>query len=152
MTLATQHQPRHNAPVPFNSGAGRENPIPKADNRREGGFFVSEHRYWCAFSMAGSSGEAASSGPVSFGLVSHPCCYLPAAPAVRSVWQVNRPKEATMPSITRALSRHFPIVKTLAFAVTLDEAKAIARLHLGRTGRAVRIQSAEVGFQVAEVR
>ncbi|HJV07264.1 MAG TPA: hypothetical protein VJ642_08220 [Chromobacteriaceae bacterium] len=57
-----------------------------------------------------------------------------------------------MPSITRALSRHFPITHTISTAATLAEAQIIARLHLARTGRAVRIQSAEVGFQIAEVR
>ena len=57
-----------------------------------------------------------------------------------------------MSMLFRALSRHFPIVKTLAFAVTLDEAKAIARLHLGRTGRSVCVQPDASGFQIVEVR
>jgi len=61
-------------------------------------------------------------------------------------------EEATMPSITRALSRLFPISSTISIAATMTEAQTIARLHLARTGHAVRIAPASVGFSVVEVR
>jgi hypothetical protein len=62
-------------------------------------------------------------------------------------------KEAiTMPSITRALSRLFPISSTISTAATMVEAQTIARMHLARTGHAVRIAPAARGFSVVEVR
>jgi len=57
-----------------------------------------------------------------------------------------------MPSITRALSRLFPISSTISTAATMAEAQIIARLHLARTGHAVRIAPAACGFSVVEVR
>jgi hypothetical protein len=57
-----------------------------------------------------------------------------------------------MPSITRALSRLFPISSTISTAATMAEAQTIARQHLARTGRSVRIAPASVGFSVVEVR
>lgn len=57
-----------------------------------------------------------------------------------------------MPSITRALSRLFPISSTISTAATMAEAQIIARMHLARTGHSVRIAPASVGFSVVEVR
>lgn len=57
-----------------------------------------------------------------------------------------------MPSITRALSRLFPISSTISTAANLAEAQTIARQHLARTGHSVRIAPASVGFSVVEVR
>ncbi|NWK77221.1 hypothetical protein [Aquitalea sp. LB_tupeE] len=57
-----------------------------------------------------------------------------------------------MPKLSRVLSRLHPIAHNIGTAATQAEAQALARLHLARTGHAVRIAPAAVGFTVAEVR
>ncbi|NWK79811.1 hypothetical protein [Aquitalea sp. LB_tupeE] len=58
-----------------------------------------------------------------------------------------------MPKLSRALlSRLSPITHNIGTAANLAEAQALARLHLARTGHAVRIAPAVVGFSVVEVR
>ena len=57
-----------------------------------------------------------------------------------------------MPSIIRAIQRHFPITSIVGSTDTIDGAKTLARRHLERTGRAVCIQPSAVGFTVVEVR
>lgn len=152
MTLATPHQQRHNAPVPFNSGTGRENPIAQADNRCDGGFFTSVHRYWCAFSMAGRS-------RASFGWAGSLCAGF--SPLLRACHPrrekrlagIQTAQEAIMPSIAlRAIRALSLITHTISTAATMAEAQTIARMHLARTGHSVRIAPASVGFSVVEVR
>ncbi|MTD33448.1 hypothetical protein [Paludibacterium denitrificans] len=150
MMLATPHQPRHNAPVPFNSGAGLGGLNKKADSRLMRHFLCPLHTIGASFSMSGRGGR--TFGFAGSFLPVRQSCYVLGTPLGGEGSSLTLKKEATMPSITRALSRHFPIVKTLAFAVTLAEAQAIARLHLGRTGRSVCVQPDASGFQIVEVR
>ncbi|WP_159876849.1 hypothetical protein [Aquitalea denitrificans] len=149
MTLATPHQQRHNAPVPFNSGSGLGGPNKKADSRLAA-IFSSVTSLGAPFSMVGlGRGVLARAG--SFLPVRQP--YLaPTTLAWRREVGFLHKKEATMPSITRALSRMFPISSTISTAATMAEAQTIARLHLARTGHAVRIAPAARGFSVVEVR
>lgn len=152
MTLATTLQQRHNALVLVNPSTGRENPIAQADNRRDGGFFTSVHRYWCAFSMAGRS-------RASFGWAGSLCAGF--SPLLRACHPrrekrlagIQTAQEAIMPSIAlRSIRALSPITHTISIAATMAEAQIIARLHLARTGHAVRIAPASVGFSVVEVR
>ncbi len=58
-----------------------------------------------------------------------------------------------MPGITlRAIRALSPITHTISITATMAGAQNIARQHLARTGHAVRIAPAPVGFSVVEVR
>ncbi len=151
MTLATPHQQRHNTPVPFNSGTGFGDLIALADSRLYAAFFMSVlHTIGASISMAGRGGD-------TFGYAGSQCAGSPTPPRAchPRLATDGRPHialEATMPSITRALSRLFPISSTISTAANLAEAQTIARQHLARTGHSVRIAPASVGFSVVEVR
>lgn len=150
MTLATPHQQRHNALVPFNSGSGLGGPNKKADSRLAA-IFSSVTSLGAPFSMVGlGRGVLARAG--SFLPVRQP--YLaPTTLAWRREVGFLHKKEATMPSIAlRAIRALSPITHTISIAATLAEAEIIARLHLARTGHAVRIAPAARGFSVVEVR
>ena len=152
MTLATPHQQRHNASVLVNPSTGRENPIAQADNRRDGGFFTSVHRYWCAFSMAGRS-RASSGWAGSLCTGFSPLLRACHPRREKRLAGIQTAQEAIMPSIAlRAIRALSPITHTISIAATMAEAQIIARLHLARTGHAVRIAPASVGFSVVEVR
>ena len=135
----------------FNSGAGRGNPISKADSRRMRHFLRPSHTIGASSSMAGRGGNtfgyAGSLLPV-FHIP--PCACHPSRGKLGAGLTLS--KEAIMPSISRALSRLFPISSTISIAATMAEAQTIARQHLARTGHAVRIAPASVGFSVVEVR
>ena len=134
-----------------NPSAGRENPIAQADNRRDGGFFTSVHRYWCAFSMAGRSRASfcwAGSLCAGFSPLLRACH----PRREKRLAGIKTAQEATMPSSARALSRLLPIFSTISTTATMAGAQNIARLHLARTGHAVRIAPAACGFSVVEVR
>ncbi len=150
MALATQHQQRDNAPVPFNSGIGFGDSNSKADSRLAAIFTSVRNTIGAPFSMAGRGGDtfgyAGSLLPVR-----QPCHAL-ATPVWRRGASITLSKEANMPSITRALSRLLPISSTIGTAANLAEAQALARLHLALTGHAVRIAPAAVGFDIVEVR
>jgi hypothetical protein len=150
MTLATPHPQRHNAPVPFNSGSEFGDSNSKADSRLAAIFTSVCNTIGASISMAGRGGDtfgyAGSDVPV------RQPRHAPATPVWRRTAGLTLTSEATMPSITRALSRLFPISSTISTAATMAEAQTIARQHLARTGRSVRIAPASVGFSVVEVR
>ena len=151
MILATPHQQRHNAPVPFNSGSGIGVPFDIGGQPPSGYFYVRSLPLVRPLLWAGRGrsvlARAGSYVPV------RQSCYVLAHPRLASGGLVNtRHRRQTMPSITRALSRLFPISSTISTAATMAEAQIIARLHLARTGHAVRIAPAACGFSVVEVR
>lgn len=140
-----------NAPVPFNSGASFSRLNSKADSRPSRHFL----RPSCTIGTPSMSGLGVGGFRacrfLTAGLLTRTLC--PAPSFSSDGPSLTLSKEATMPSIARALSRHHsPIIRTIGISATMAEAHIIARLHLARTGRAVRIQSAAVGFQIAEVR
>jgi hypothetical protein len=147
--LASAEQQRDNATVLFNSGTGLGGPNHKADSRLLRLFFTSVTSHWCAILMAGRGGDALHA-PVSL-CRSANLTLRPPPPLGGERWAFHH-KEATMPKLSRALSRLFPIAHNISTAANLAEAQALARLHLARTGHAVRIAPAAVGFTVAEVR
>ena len=55
--LATTMHLRDNLRAVFNHTDGFDSPQYLGEHRRASGFFVFVSRYWCAFSMAGRSGE-----------------------------------------------------------------------------------------------
>ena len=57
MIVASPVHLRHNLRTVFNSTDGFSSPNYLGEHRRQSGFFVFVSRYWCAFSMAGRSGE-----------------------------------------------------------------------------------------------
>lgn len=74
MTLATPHQQRHNASVPFNSGAGFGDLIALADSRLYAAFFMSVlHAIGASISMAGRGGD-------TFGYAGSQCAGSPTPP------------------------------------------------------------------------
>ncbi len=149
MTLATPHQQRHNAPVPFNSGTGLGGPNTQADSRLAA-IFMSVISLGAPFSMVGlGRGVLARAG--SLCPVRQPCL-APTTLAWRRMVGFQYTGGHQMPKLSRALSRLFPISSTISTAATMAEAQIIARLHLARTGHAVRIAPASVGFSVVEVR
>ncbi|KJV24909.1 hypothetical protein VI06_20640 [Aquitalea magnusonii] len=148
--LASAEQQRDNASVLFNSGTGIGLLNTLADSRHLRHFLRPFHTTGAPFSMAGRGGSvlarAGSNVPVDQSR------HAPATPD----WSRNggsKPTlEAAMPKLSRALSRLFPIAHNIGTAANLAEAQALARLHLARTGHAVRIAPAAIGFTVAEVR
>ena len=151
MTLATPHQQRHNAPVPFNSGSEFGDSNSKADSRLAAICTSVRNTIGAPFFMAGRGGDtfgyAGSLLPVR-----QPRHAL-ATPVWRRGASITLSKEATMPSIAlRAICALSPITHTISTAATMAEAQTIARLHLARTGHAVRIAPAARGFSVVEVR
>ena len=152
MTLATTHQQRHNAPVPFNSGTGRGNPIRMADSRLAAIFTSVCNTIGTSISMAGHGGNTFGYAGSILPVFHIPPCACHPNRGKLGAGLTLRMEAITMPSITRALSRLFPISSTISTAATMAEAQTIARLHLARTGHAVRIAPAAVGFTVAEVR
>lgn len=150
MTLATPHPQRHNAPVPFNSGSEFGDSNSKADSRLAAIFTSVHNTIGAPFSMAGRGGD--TFGYAGSLLPVRQPRHVLATPVWRRGASITLSKEATMPSITRALSRLFPISSTISTAANLAEAQTIARQHLARTGRSVRIAPASVGFSVVEVR
>ena len=150
MTLATPHPQRHNAPVPFNSGSEFGDSTTSADSRLAAIFTSVCNTIGASISMAGRGGD-------TFGYAGSQCAGSPTPPRAchPRLATDGRPHialEVTMPSITRALSRLFPISSTISTAANLAEAQTIARQHLARTGHSVRIAPASVGFSVVEVR
>lgn len=148
--LASAAQQRDNASVLFNSSTGLGGPNHKADSRLFAAIFTSVTSLGAPFSMVGlGRGVLARAGFLMAGPPTLPCAHRPrlAANGGPSIH-----KEATMPKLSRALSRLFPIAHNIGTAANLAEAQALARLHLARTGHAVRIAPAAIGFTVAEVR
>ena len=135
-----------------NPSAGRENPIAQADNRRDGGFFTSVHRYWCAFSMAGRS-------RASFGWAGSLCAGF--SPLLRACHPrrekrlagIQTAQEAIMPSIAlRVVRALFPVFSVPVSTVpTHTQACAMARLLVSQ-GKRVAIVPAATGFTVSEVK
>ncbi|TCW29533.1 hypothetical protein EV669_1095 [Gulbenkiania mobilis] len=148
MTLATQHQPRHNAPVPFNSGAGFGDSSNLADNRHNGGFFTSVYHPWYVQFMAGHGGDTFGYAGSKFRFANPAMCLPPPFGDGWQAIQINL--EATMPSITRAiralLSRTHS-VSVIRTAPTLSEARRIAA-HLVDAGARCRITAVAHGFDV----
>lgn len=153
MALAPLHQQRHNAPVPFNSGSGFGDPINEGGQPPYAAFFTSVRNTIGApsSSMAGRGGDTFGyAGCLRTGSPTPPRACHPRLATGSEPYAHT--KEATMPSIARALSRLLPIFSTISTTATMAEAQNIARLHLARTGHAVRIAPASVGFSVVEVR
>ncbi|WP_131359920.1 hypothetical protein [Aquitalea sp. USM4] len=148
--LASAEQQRDNASVLFNSSTGFGDPNIEADSRLAAIFTSVRNTIGAPISMASRGGDtfgyAGTSMPVR-----QPCHVL-ATPVWRREASFTLIEEATMPKLSRALSRLFPIAHNIGTAANLAEAQALARLHLARTGHAVRIAPAAVGFTVAEVR
>lgn len=135
----------HNALVLFNSGAGRGNPITKADTAANAAFLYLLHTIGA--SSAAGGGGAPSGGRFPLSGFPHPTTCLPPQP-----WKVGgrcKPtKEATMPKLARALSRIFTAAHPVAHFPTESEAVLFARQYLAQTGRAVAVAPAVIGFDV----
>lgn len=136
----------HNAPVLFNSGIGIGLPNQEGGHRRESGFFASVSSHKCAFSMVGRGGGIYGCAG-SFLPVDQPR-YAPTSPDWSRDGGFKPKKEATMPSITRALSRLFIAAHPVARFATQTEAIAFARQYLAQTGRAVAVTPVALGFDV----
>jgi len=142
----------NNSPVPFNSGAGFGDSINEGGQPPYAAFFTSVcNTIGASSSMAGRGGDTFGyAGCLRTGSPTPPRACHPRLATGSEPYAHT--KEATMPSITRALSRLFPIAHNIGTAATMAEAQIIARQHLARTGHAVRIAPASVGFSVVEVR
>jgi len=149
--LASALRQRDNAPVLFNSGTGIGVLIKMADSRLAAIFTSVYNTIGASISMAGHGGSVlARAGSI---LPVRQSCHAPATPDWRRAGGFyTQDGVRTMPTLSRALSRLFPIAHNIGTAANLAEAQALARLHLARTGHAVRIAPASVGFTVAEVR
>ncbi|WP_145985910.1 hypothetical protein [Aquitalea magnusonii] len=135
----------------FNSGAGRGNPISKADSRHLRHFLRPSHTIGASSSMAGRGGNtfgyAGSLLPV-FHIP--PCACHPSRGKLGAGLTLS--KEAIMPSISCALTRLFPAISIVVSTLpTLTEARALSALLVSR-GKRVCIQSTDQGFTVSEVK
>ncbi|QBJ78213.1 hypothetical protein [Aquitalea sp. USM4] len=140
----------HNRAVLFNSGTEISlSSNTKADSRPMRHFLRPDYAIGASISMAGRGGSifgcAGSLVPVR--LIPPRACH----PRLASDGGYKLTKEATMPKLSRALSRLFPISSTISTAATLAEAQTIARQHLAKTGQSVRIEPASRGYSVVEV-
>nr|WP_199066388.1 hypothetical protein [Chromobacterium sp. ASV5] len=149
ISLDSQHQGPDNIRVLFNSGTGLGGLNTKADSRPMRHFFRPSDTI--GTSSMSSHGGSVHARAGSFVPVRQSCHVLDTLLG-GGMLSLTLAKEATMPSITRSLSRLFPIANPIATAATPDEAQAIARQHLARTGRAVRITPAAQGFAIVKVR
>lgn len=141
----------NNAAVPFNSGTGFGDPIPKADSRRTRHFLRPSHTIGASFSMAGGGGETFGSAGVLWAgspTLPHAC-----HPRLATGGGSKRPKEAAMPkSISRALSHLFPAIARPVATFPLEaEAVSFARAYLAQAGRPVSVAPATDGFDVVAV-
>lgn len=148
--LATPHQQRHNAPVPFNSGAGLGGPNKKADSRLAA-IFMSVRITIGAPSMVGRGGGVLARAG-SFLPVRQPC-HVPTTQLGGWVMGFTLKKEATMPSIAlRVVRALFPVFSVPVSTVpTHAQACAMARLLVSQ-GKRVAIAPAAQGFTVSEVK
>jgi len=135
----------------FNSGAGRGNPISKADSRRMRHFLRPSHTIGASFSMAGHGGNTFGyAGPLLPVFHIPPCACHPNRGKLGAGLMLS--KEAIMPKLSRALSRLFPAIPVAVSTLpTLAEARALSALLVSR-GKRVCIQSAGQGFTVSEVK
>ncbi len=151
MTLATPHQQRHNAPVPFNSGTGFGDLTTSADSRLAAFFMSVCNTIGAPFSMAGRGGDtfgyAGSDVPV------RQPRHVPATPVWRRIAGPTLTSEATMPSIAlRVVRALFPVFSVPVSTVpTHAQACAMARLLVSQ-GKRVAIAPAAQGFTVSEVK
>lgn len=148
--LACLTSQRDNETVLFNSGTGFGDSNIQADSRLLRHFLRPSHTIGASILMAGRGGD--TFGYAGACMPVRQPRHVPATPVWRRKAGLKLIQEATMPSIIRALSRLFPISSTISTAATMAEAQTIARMHLARTGQAVRIAAATRGFSVVEVR
>lgn len=151
MTLATPHQQRHNAPVPFNSGTGIGVPNPVADSRLAAFFMSVCNTIGASFLWRAMVG-ACLHAPVSTGPVRQ-SRHAPATPDWRREAGLNDQSEATMPNIAlRVVRALFPVFSVPVSTVpTHAQACAMARLLVSQ-GKRVAIAPAAQGFTVLEVK
>ena len=148
--LATPRQQSHNASVLFNSGTGFGDLNYYRRTSRHAAIFV-RTAFVRVFSMTSLGGD--TFGYAGYGSAGSPTLLSACHPVWRRMTSKTLlPEAETMPMLSRALSRLFPIAHNIGTAANLAEAQALARLHLARTGHAVRIAPAARGFSVAEVR
>ena len=136
----------NNADVLFNSGTGIGLPNTEADTAAQAVFLRPYHATRAPFSMAGRGGSifgcAGSFVPVDQSR------HAPATPDWSRTGGLKLTKEATMPSITRALSRLFPATAVpVSTLPTLAEARALSALLVAQGRRAVFHRTAQ-GFTV----
>ena len=147
--LATPHQQRHNAPVPFNSGTGRRNPnITLADTAARAVFL-------CSFVLLRLQWWA---GRGSFRAGRFQCADIPTpvrSATHRRKWVAeNKPHIGghDMSKLRHALSRLLPVFSVPVSTVpTHAQACAMARLLVSQ-GKRVAIAPAAQGFTVSEVK
>ena len=134
----------------FNSGASFDRLNTKADSR-PAAIFTSVRNTIGTPSMSGLGvGYLRVCRFLCAGLSTHALC--PAPPFDSGGSSLMLTKEATMPSISRALSRLFPSVSVAVSTLpTLAEARALSALLVSH-GKRVCIQSAAQGFTVSEVK
>ena len=149
--LATPHQQRHNAPVPFNSGTGIGVPNPVADSRLAAFFMSVCNTIGASFLWRAMVG-ACLHAPVSTGPVRQ-SRHAPATPDWRREAGLNDQSEATMPNIAlRVVRALFPVFSVPVSTVpTHAQACAMARLLVSQ-GKRVAIAPAAQGFTVLEVK
>ena len=135
-----------NVRVAVNPAAGNASPNIEADTAARAVFLRPSHATRAPFPMVGRGGEPSGCRFLYAGLANPAMCLPPRLQAGSGFYPIE---EATMSSITRALSRLFPAaVSPVAQFPNASEAVTFARQYLAQTGRAVSIVPARRGFAV----